>query len=94
MAHALALEENIVIDDPDDVVSFPVRSRTSTDGALTMQVRIDGEWHRRIPSLSHTSCALAITGQFNDLRRETLADRLCAICFTPFERSQVPKEDR
>ena len=77
-----------VIDDPD---AAPAIGRVST-GDLTMHIRIDGIWHRRIPTLSHTACALEIQGEFHDPRREVLEEPLCPICFTAYERSQA-KED-
>lgn len=91
MAHALALEDTVVVDDPD-VVPLPVRSRTSTDGALTMQVLVEGSFHRRIapgssvPALSRTSCDKPIHSQFAPTRREELCHPLCRDgCFTDFE---------
>ena len=84
MRDAALPKDTHVIDDPDE----PAVGRVST-GELTMQVRLDGEWHRRLPTLSHTACALEIAGQFNDLRPEALTEPLCAICFTAFERSQA-----
>ena len=67
----------------------PVRSRTSTDGALTMQVYCEGEWHRRTPDLANTACALLIDSQRCPARREELCEPLCSICFTAFEKSQA-----
>lgn len=74
--HALALEETIVVDDPDAE-------------AITMHVLIDGERHRRLPDLSHTACALRIQSQFYRVLPEELAGRLCVLCFTAFEISQA-----
>lgn len=74
--------------DPDysePAAEMPVRSRTSTDGALTMQVLTDGAYHRRTPNLSHTACGLVIQTQYSPLRREELAGMLCRSCFTAFE---------
>ena len=91
-AHARAIEETRVVDDPDAPM-FPVRARTGTDGALTMHVYVDGEWHRRTPDLATTSCALLIDSQRSPVRREVLLQPLCPICFTAYERSQA-KGDR
>ena len=89
MAHALALEDTIVVDDPDAeglrALPWPAIPRTSTD-ELTMQVHVDGAYHRRIPTLSHTACEKPIHSQFADTRREELCHPLCREgCFTPFE---------
>lgn len=81
VAHALALDTH-VIDDPDAPGSeLPV-----------VHVLIDGERHRRLPTLSHTSCALEILSQFYKVLPEELTGRLCPLCFTPFERSQAKGE--
>ena len=75
-----------VCDEPEAPI-IPIRSRTSTD-QLTMQVHssIDGCYHRRIPTLSHTACEQPIHSQLGDLRREELCHPLCrAGCFTDFE---------
>lgn len=91
MAHAFALDETIVIDDPD-AAPLPLRPRTTTDGALTMQVFVDGAFHRRlapgsaVPALSRTACDLPIHSQFASTRREELCNPLCRRgCFTPYE---------
>ena len=62
------------------------RPRTVTDGALTMQVLLDGEYHRRTPDLGSTACERPIHSQFTPLRREELTGPLCETCFTPYER--------
>lgn len=93
MRAAAALDTQ-VIDDPDAPPPLPVRARTGTDGALTMQVYIDDCWHRRTPDLAHTACALRIDGERNPPRREQLVEPLCRICFTAFEVSQAKGPDR
>ena len=71
MVHAYALPDTIVVDDPDE---------------LTMQVHVDGCFHRRIPTLSHTACGQPIHSQFAATRREELCEPLCrGGCFTSFE---------
>jgi hypothetical protein len=87
--------ESIAHYEPDVVVEDEpvplVRSRTVTDGALTMQVMINGDWHRRTPDLATTACGAPIVSQFSPLRRESLTEPLCEVCFTDFERDKAAK---
>lgn len=85
-AHVLNYEPDTAVVDVDEVP--PVRSRTVTDGAMTMQVLIDGKHHRRMPDLSETSCGKRIETQFQPVRREELDDTLCDVCFTWRERTK------
>ncbi len=80
-------EDTIVVDVdvPDRPDAFiPPRPRTAT-AELTMQVHVNGEWHRRVPDLSTTSCDKPIHSQFDSVRRESLIGKLCRVCFTPHE---------
>jgi hypothetical protein len=86
---AIDYEPDTSIADVEEPPSRPSRPRTVTGGALTMQVRIEGHWHRRTPDLITTACGLPIATQYSPLRRELLADPLCAECFTPFERRKA-----
>lgn len=95
MHEALAYYEadTHVVDEPSPIA----RPRTVTDGAMTMQVLLDGEHHRRTPDLAMTACEKPIPSQFSPLRRETLTNRdgkLCAVCFTPYERRKAAENDR
>jgi hypothetical protein len=89
MAHAFAELDTIVVDDPDAAPVRPVVARTKSDGALTMQVLLDGFYHRRTPDLATTACGTPIPTQFAPLRREELAGNLCTECFTAFELVQA-----
>lgn len=102
MVHALALEETIVVDDPDvphvpapAAIELPVLGRVST-AELTMQVHVRGEWHRRTPDLKETACGVPFHGEFSRTRREvlTLLDGdLCHACFTPHEMLRAMQAD-
>lgn len=87
-------------------IDLPSIPRTSTDGALTMQVYVDGCYHRRlapgssVPALSRTSCDKEINSQFDHPRREEICHPLCTDgCFTKYElkladeRAQKERED-
>ncbi len=87
VAHAFDTE---VIDDPD-ASSQPMPAiaigRVPT-AELTMQVQVEGEWHRRTPDLRETACGLPILGEFHRPRREELTMvgvPLCDRCHTPHE---------
>ncbi len=82
-SHAFAVVDTVVVDVPDP--PLPRRPRTITDGALTMQVLIEGKHHRRLPDLSMTACGEKIDTQRAPLRRESLTGPLCPDCFTPLE---------
>lgn len=63
--------------------------RVSTE-ELAMHVMLDGCYHRRIPTLSHTSCARELHSEFapprEGHRKDELRHPLCRHgCFTPFE---------
>jgi hypothetical protein len=84
-SHAFKEEPDREVYEPAPIV--PIRSRVSTD-ELTMQIHspIDGCYHRRIPTLSHTACEQPIHSQLGDLRREELFHPLCRRgCFSAFE---------
>lgn len=90
---AYAYEPDVTVEE-QDVPVIPIRSRTATDGALTMQVYVaakfdDGVeitgWHRRTPDLATTACGFAYNAQFAPTRREELCLPLCPACFTKFE---------
>lgn len=68
---------------------LPIIPRTSTDGALTMQVYKDGNWHRRTPDLATTSCGEVIHSAFDPVRREELCFPLCPECFTKYEHTKA-----
>lgn len=84
---SLAFDYAIQNDPDDDELApiIPIRSRTSTDGALTMQVYKDAHWHRRMPDLATTACGIPIHSQFDPIRREEICVPLCSACFTQFE---------
>jgi len=67
----------------------PTIGRVPT-GELTMQVHVEGAYHRRTPDLAMTACGHhRIAGEFCPTRREELKHPLsrdCG-CFTPFELS-------
>lgn len=90
----VSYEPDTEVLDVPAVPSLPTRSRTPTDGALTMHVYQDGAWHRRTPDLATTSCALLIDSQRSPVRREELIGTLCTICFTAFECSQAERKNR
>lgn len=79
--------ETLVVDDPD-APGMPTLPRVSTE-ELTMHVHVDGEWHRRMPDLSETSCGRPFHSQFSTPRREELTGALCETCFTPRERQRA-----
>lgn len=81
-------ERDTEICDPEPA-ALPVRSRTSTDGALTMQVYKEGNWHRRTPDLASTACGKPIHSTFDPVRREELCLPLCHECFTKFEQERA-----
>lgn len=72
----------------DDAEQYPSLPRVAT-AELTMHVMVDGEWHRRLPDLSATSCDKPYNAQFCPPRREELTGPLCATCFTPTERAKA-----
>ncbi len=104
MAHALGVIDTIdtrVIDDPDAppharLFPKPALPRVSTE-ELTMQVLVDGQWHRRIPDPVHeTSCGVPFRLVETPPRREVLTYRdgdLCETCFTPHERARARRLD-
>ncbi len=54
--------------------------------AIIVQVHTHGSWHRRTPpDFSHTACGLTFRAMTSPLRRETLREPLCSVCFTDFE---------
>ena len=81
---AYAYEPDTVVEEQEAPV-IPIRSRTSTDGALTMQVYKGTHWHRRMPDLATTACGIPIHSQFDPVRREEICVPLCSLCFTQFE---------
>jgi len=89
---SVAYDFDTVVTDVDDTPSPPAISRTTTDGALTMQVHQNAEWHRRTPDLATTACGEPIHSQFSALRREELSGDLCRECFTPYERSKAAEK--
>lgn len=68
-----------------DVPVIPIRPRTATDGALTMQVYKGAHWHRRMPDLATTACGVPIHSQFDPVRREEICLPLCTECFSKYE---------
>lgn len=88
MVTALAYERDTEVVDVDDP---PIaRSRVPT-AELTMQVYVDGAYHRRTPDLATTACGLPVHSEFTNARREELThplSRECG-CFTPFELSKA-----
>lgn len=74
-----------------DVDFFEVpRPRTRTEDPV-MHVHHDGEWHRRLPDLSATSCGARYHSQLAPVRREVLKHPLCSGCFTPFEMARADR---
>lgn len=93
LAYDEADKEVVDVEEPPfrPVAGPPIaRSRTST-GELTMQVLVDGEWHRRMPEITPTSCEREYNTQFSPVRREELTHPLCPVCFTPAE---IARADR
>jgi hypothetical protein len=83
VAHALALEDTIIVDDPD---AEPV-----------MHVIVMGQRHRRTPDLATTAYGVPFHSQFALTRPEQLTCRegpLCPECFTPFEIDKADLADR
>lgn len=79
MPVAVAYEpDTIVMDLDEQAASAPTEE-------LTMHAMVEGQWHRRMPDLSETSCEKRYHSQFAPLRREELTHPLCPICFTPAE---------
>lgn len=71
-------------------------SRRKTAEAIPMQVYVNGEHHRRVPSLGCTACGIEYNAQFAPVRPEQLAhplSRNCG-CFTPFELALADEKRR
>ncbi len=72
------------------------RPRVATK-ELTMQVLVEGAYHRRTPDLDLTACGLhRIHSGFCPLRREVLEHPLsrdCG-CFTPYELTKADEAER
>lgn len=71
------------------------RPRVATK-ELTMQVLVDGKYHRRTPDLATTSCGRhTLHSEFTVTRREELRHPLsrdCG-CFTPFELAKADERE-
>jgi hypothetical protein len=86
MRHA-HYEPDTIIADVEDPPHRTSRRRYAEE--LTMQVLMQGAWHRRKPNLARTACDQPINSQFSPLRREALIDPLCSVCFTESERQDA-----
>lgn len=85
MHDSLAYARDTWIVDVDDAPHpSPSLPRVATE-ELTMQVYVNGEWHRRMPTLEETSCEQSIDGQRCPVRRNELSGDLCGVCHTPAE---------
>jgi hypothetical protein len=96
MHDALArYEADTEIVDVDEWHAPPSLPRVPT-GELTMQVYVDGAYHRRTPDLATTACGVPYHSEFSKPRREELTHPLsrdCG-CFTPFELTRADAAKR
>lgn len=87
------VRDTIVIE-VDDLTPRQRRPTARVPEEPTVQVNLNGEWHRRLPDLSGTPCDLPIDGQRNPPRRYELSGLLCPICHTPLELAKAEEANR
>jgi hypothetical protein len=93
---AHAYETTVVIDDPDAEPTPAIAIGRVKTAELTMQVQVDGAWHRRTPDLRETACGEPIHSEFAATRREVLTMEgggLCETCHTPHEIRRAAEND-
>lgn len=78
--------------EPDTVIVDLALPRVATED-LTMQVLVNGSYHRRLPNLSATACGTRYHAQFAPTRREQLRHPLCSTCHTPLELALADKAE-
>lgn len=84
-----------VVDDPDDPTPRIAVGRVVTE-ELTMQVKLCGVWHRRLPDADRSACDVPFKAFGTECRREVLTNRdggLCTDCFTRVELEHATAND-
>jgi hypothetical protein len=83
-------EPDVTVSDVEESSQRPSRRRYGEE--LTMQVYVEGRWHRRTPDLKTTACGKPYHAQFCNPRRESYQGDICRgdedgrnACFTPYE---------
>jgi hypothetical protein len=92
---AHAYEETVVVGDPDEPQPSIAIGRAPSED-LTMQVRLEDGWHRKLVDVDETACEKPFRIAGVHTRREQLTHSngpLCTVCFTPRELRRATEND-